>query len=70
MREGQSSFTRRRQRLRWMLVGQWLLFFLIVGLVLLLALVSWRRALRQSQAAVVLPSALSFQHPEKRAASG
>jgi len=70
MKEGQNSFTSRRQRLRWMLAGRWLLFFLIVGLVLLLALVSWHRALRQSQAAVVLPSALSSQHSEKRAASG
>jgi hypothetical protein len=57
-----------RQRLRWMLAIRWLLFFLIVGLVLVLALTSWRRALRPVQAAMFLSSALSFQPSERQGA--
>lgn len=66
MKEVQRPLIRERQRLRWMLAVRWLLFFLIVGLVLVLALTSWRRALRPAQAAVFLSSALSSQHCERQ----
>jgi hypothetical protein len=64
MKEAPRPLTYGRQRLRWMLAGRWLLFFLIIGLVLLLALVSWHRALRQSPAAVLLPAVLGAQYAE------
>ena len=64
MKDAPRPSTSGRQRLRWRLTGYWLVFFLIVGLVLVLALVSWHRAPRPMQAALLGPATLCAQRSE------
>ncbi|MBI3304493.1 MAG: hypothetical protein HYZ72_20715 [Deltaproteobacteria bacterium] len=66
MKQGPRGAGADGQRVRRMLAARWLLFVLIVALVMLLTLLSWRRSLRPTQAALSLPSTLSSQSCEQQ----
>jgi hypothetical protein len=56
MKEASSPSSPRLRRLRRRHIVLWLLFFLVVGLVIVLTLFSWRRFLPPSQVVLVLLS--------------
>jgi len=56
MKEASLPSSPRLRQLRRRHILLWLLFFLVVGLVIALTLLSWRRSLRPSQVALVLLS--------------